>query len=108
MVNTVEISDVVKVLTKDDFFVNDPDKLFSQLNIDPALSKHYRDQYTLSIITSHRYYCQLLEDWVGRLGNEATLSKLTGLLRDEEFVRTSGRSPINDLMVLYTDFLFKF
>ncbi|OXA54978.1 uncharacterized protein LOC110849816 [Folsomia candida] len=79
------IAAVVKILIHDPTLSRGSNEFAKLLGIDAVARDKIRSNHTLGTNTSTNYYTELLENWAGRLGKDATVGKLRGILEQGEF-----------------------
>lgn len=81
---------VVKVLIQDVPLSHGSEEFARLLGIDAVTRNKIYKKHILETSTSTDYYTNLLQNWVGRKGNDATVDALRGILEDGEFKSASG------------------
>ncbi|XP_035708156.1 uncharacterized protein LOC118435821 isoform X3 [Folsomia candida] len=80
---------VVKVLIQDVPLSHGSEEFARLLGIDAVTRNKIYKKHILETSTSTDYYTNLLQNWVGRKGNDATVDALRGILEDGEFKSAS-------------------
>jgi hypothetical protein len=82
--------DIVKILVKDETLLHARRRFVSSLNIQVVSIKEFEDKYNRGN-DLHTFFCDVIEKWKSINGNKATISSLSNILRDNEFVALAGK-----------------
>lgn len=91
MTNNFNVSEVVEILCSDAYLAQEIEKFADLLDLRPSDRITSRAQCTMGTITLTQYLTILLQQWVGRSGNDATVPNLIEILKNGEFINAAGK-----------------
>jgi hypothetical protein len=83
--------DIVDILVKDGALLNNKRRFASSFYIPIVSIKQFEDKYNREN-DLHSFFCDVIEKWKSINGNDATISSLSNILRENEFVASAGKS----------------
>ncbi len=86
----INVPKVVNILIHDSYLVTNQSKLVQALGVDSATARQLKNMYSVGVLTPEEYFTEIVTNWTGRLGKDATIENLQKILISCQFRGASG------------------